>query len=120
MEPTYDRFFEMLGMSKADFAAAFDADRKGTLRRIEQAKAAWYSALVQRHRAGDSLLPYWVPAAWISRGLTTLNRHYIGEIELNGSTLQLCTRELSPVTCAVSEIRLHWQPLWLSQVQFLC
>jgi len=72
-----------------------------------------FESYSQKHAAGQSLLPYWAPAAWIARSRTKVGRSWLGSVTVEASAIRLEADEEILANGSPGAISVHAVPLWL-------
>jgi hypothetical protein len=107
-----EHFIQMFGVSPDDLAAqGIDIERY----RSEHATAGIdhiYRSYQRRMAEGKSLLPYWAPFAWISRGVTMLAQSWMGSVSIDASSIRLEDGQQLVAECAPPAASVHSVPIW--------
>lgn len=108
------RFRLMFGRYRSD-VLAHEADPEAWVREHAAIGARnVYRQTEESLRNGTSLLPYWAPTAWISKGRTTFSQYWFGAIDFTGDELSLIdSRRKTPLaTLDPRSVEIKNVPVW--------
>lgn len=107
------RFIALYGVSPSDLESKGIDLRQYVHDNTKAAEARLYDEYRREAKAGQTLLPYWAPAAYISKGRSKLATSWMGSVTVEASIVRLEGGGKTLAEGSTGSVTVHSVPLWM-------
>jgi len=107
------RFIALYGVSPAELESKGIDPIQYVRANSDAAEKNLFESYRQKHAAGESLLPYLAPAAWIAKGRTKVSMSRIGSVTVETSAIVLEADGETLANGSPRSVSVHSVPLWI-------
>jgi hypothetical protein len=107
------RFIALYGVSPSDLESKGIDVRQYVHDNTKAAQSHLYDEYRRKAKARQTLLPYWAPAAYISKGRSKVATSWIGSVDVRASIVRLVGEGKTLAEGSTASVTVHSVPLWM-------